>query len=235
MSTSRWGRQQRHGRFCRGVSAPCSYRATAIDAGFYAREIEPLRLNCGQVVTTDDSPRPQTSREGLAQLRPVFRPNGEVTAGNSCPFNDGAAAIVVISDARARDLNIAPLARIVSTSVTALDTEIMGLGPLTAIPKALARPGLTIADLDLIEIDEAFAAPVLPCMLKLNIPHDKLNIHGGSSAGSSVRYARRPNGHHPPQRSRHARRPVGVGVDVCRRRSRDGHGARTAVTTRPAA
>jgi acetyl-CoA C-acetyltransferase len=156
--------------------------AAAIADGFYAREIEPLILDDGRVIDADDAPRPSTTLEGLAGLKPVFRPDGEVTAGNSCPLNDGAAAVVVMSATRAEQLGIVPLGRIVATAVTGVDPEIMGLGPLTAIPKALARAGLTVADLDLVEINEAFAAQVIPCMRRLSIPHEKLNAHGGSIA-----------------------------------------------------
>jgi acetyl-CoA C-acetyltransferase len=156
--------------------------AKAIAEGFFAREITPILLADGTVVDTDDSPRPSTTLEGLAGLKPVFRPDGAVTAGNSCPLNDGAAAVVVMSDARAADLGIRPLGRIVSTAVTGVDPEIMGLGPVTAIPRALARAGLEVSDLDLVEINEAFAAQVIPCMRRLDIPHDKLNVHGGAIA-----------------------------------------------------
>lgn len=156
--------------------------AKAIADGFFTREITPLRLADGTVVDADDSPRPSTTLEGLAGLKPVFRPDGAVTAGNSCPLNDGAAAVVVMSDERASDLGIAPLGRIVSTAVTGVDPEIMGLGPVTAIPRALQRARLRVSDLDLVEINEAFAAQVIPCMRRLDIPHDKLNVHGGAIA-----------------------------------------------------
>jgi acetyl-CoA C-acetyltransferase len=118
----------------------------------------------------------------LAQLKPVFRPDGEVTAGNSCPLNDGAAAVVVMSDTRARELGIAPLARVVCSGVTALDPEIMGLGPVDACRQALARAHMTMDDIDLVEINEAFAAQVVPCARKLRIGYDKLNVHGGAIA-----------------------------------------------------
>jgi acetyl-CoA C-acetyltransferase len=156
--------------------------AAAIADGFFAREITPVTLADGSVVDADESPRPTTTLEGLAGLKPVFRPDGQVTAGNSCPLNDGAAAVVVMDRARAEATGIAPLARIVSTAVTGLDPEIMGLGPVTAIPRALGRAGLTVADLDLVEINEAFAAQVIPSARHLGIPHEKLNVHGGAIA-----------------------------------------------------
>jgi acetyl-CoA C-acetyltransferase len=136
----------------------------------------------GLTVATDDGPRPDTTVEGLAKLKPVFRPDGQVTAGNSCPLNDGAAAVIVMSDTRARALGIKPLARIVSSGVTALDPEIMGLGPIEASRQALRRAGMTIEDVDLVEINEAFAAQVVPSARHLGIPWDKLNGHGGAIA-----------------------------------------------------
>lgn len=150
--------------------------------GFFEREISPLTLADGTTVTTDDGPRAGTTVEGLATLKPVFRPDGEITAGNSCPLNDGAAAVVVMSDAKARQLGIAPLARIVSSGVTALDPEIMGLGPVEACRQALGRAGMTIDDVDLVEINEAFAAQVVPSAKHLGISWDKLNTHGGAIA-----------------------------------------------------
>jgi acetyl-CoA C-acetyltransferase len=158
-------------------------RAVAsIDNGFFAREISPVTLPDGTVVTTDDGPRRGTTLEALAQLKPAFRPDGEVTAGNSCPLNDGAAAVVVMSDTKARQLGITPLARIVSSGVSALNPEIMGLGPIEACRQALARAGMTIDDVDLVEINEAFAAQVLPSARHLGIPLEKLNVHGGAIA-----------------------------------------------------
>jgi acetyl-CoA C-acetyltransferase len=150
--------------------------------GFFEREISPLTLADGTTVTTDDGPRAGTTVEGLATLKPVFRPDGEITAGNSCPLNDGAAAVVVMSDTKARQLGIAPLARIVSSGVTALDPEIMGLGPVEACRQALGRAGMTIDDVDLVEINEAFAAQVVPSAKHLGISWDKLNTHGGAIA-----------------------------------------------------
>ncbi len=154
----------------------------AIADGFYAREITPVTRPDGTVVGADDGPRPGVTPAGMAGLRPVFRPDGTVTAGNACPLNDGAAAVIVMSDTRARDLGITPLARIVSTGVTALSPEIMGLGPVEASRQALARAGLGIADIDLVEINEAFAAQVIPSYRDLGIDLDRLNVHGGSIA-----------------------------------------------------
>jgi acetyl-CoA C-acetyltransferase len=150
--------------------------------GFFEREITPLVLADGTEVAKDDGPRPDTTVEKLAELKPAFRPDGEITAGNSCPLNDGAAAVVVMSDTRARELGITPLARIVSSGVTALDPEIMGLGPVEACRQALRRANMTIGDVDLVEINEAFAAQVVPSARHLEIPYDKLNVHGGAIA-----------------------------------------------------
>jgi acetyl-CoA C-acetyltransferase len=150
--------------------------------GFFEREIIPVPLEDGTVVTKDDGPRPDTTAEVLATLKPVFREGGTVTAGNACPLNDGAAAVVVMSESRAAQLGITPLARIVSSGVSALDPEIMGLGPVEACRQALARAGKTIDDIDLVEINEAFAAQVIPSAKHLGIPWDKLNVKGGSIA-----------------------------------------------------
>ncbi len=154
----------------------------AQESGFFEREIIPVTLADGTVVTKDDGPRPGTTLEGLSQLRPVFREGGTVTAGNACPLNDGAAAVVVMSDTKARELGIAPLARIVASGVSALDPEIMGLGPVGAIRQTLARAGMTIDDIDLVEINEAFAAQVVPSAHELGIGWDKLNVRGGAIA-----------------------------------------------------
>jgi acetyl-CoA C-acetyltransferase len=150
--------------------------------GFFELEITPLILPDKTEVRVDDGPRPGTTVEKLAELKPVFRPDGEVTAGNSCPLNDGAAAVLVMSDTKARELGIKPLARIIASGVTALDPEIMGLGPVEACRQALARAGMTIGDIDLVEINEAFAAQVVPSARQLGIPYDKLNVHGGAIA-----------------------------------------------------
>jgi acetyl-CoA C-acetyltransferase len=158
-------------------------RAVAnVENGFFADEISPVTLPDGTKVTTDDGPRANTTLEALAQLKPVFRPDGEVTAGNSCPLNDGAAAVIVMSDTKAAELGIAPLARIVASGVSALHPEIMGLGPIEASRQALGRAGMSIDDIDLIEINEAFAAQVVPSARHLGIEWDKLNVHGGAIA-----------------------------------------------------
>jgi acetyl-CoA C-acetyltransferase len=158
-------------------------RALAARAnGFFEHDITPVVLPDGSLVTADDGPRPETCLSGLAALRPVFRSDGSVTAGNSCPLNDGAAAVVVMSSERARELGITPLARILATSVTALDPEIMGLGPIEACRRAMARAGMSIGDIDLVEINEAFAAQVLPSARHLGIDPAKLNVHGGAIA-----------------------------------------------------
>ena len=157
------------------------YAAAAAD-GFWEREISPVALPNGGIFDQDDSPRPNTERDKLGELAPVFRPDGTVTAGNACPLNDGAAAVVITSDEKAAELGLEPLARIVSTGVSALNPEIMGLGPVEATRKALANAGMSIGDIDVAEINEAFAAQVLPSADELGIPHDKLNPHGGSIA-----------------------------------------------------
>jgi len=154
----------------------------AIADGFFAREISPVTLPDGTVVSTDDGPRAGTTYEAVSQLKPVFRPDGRITAGNACPLNDGAAALIVMSDSKAAELDITPLARVVATGVSALSPEIMGLGPVEATKQALARAGMTIADVDLVEINEAFAAQVLPSAHDLGIDEDKLNVHGGAIA-----------------------------------------------------
>jgi len=154
----------------------------AIANGFWQREITPVTLPDGSVVTADDGPRPGTTMEKVAALKPVFRPDGTVTAGNCCPLNDGAAAVVVMSDVKAAELGITPLARIVSSGVTALSPEIMGLGPVEASRQALARAGMAIADIDLVEINEAFAAQVIPSYTDLGIDLAKLNVNGGAIA-----------------------------------------------------
>ena len=154
----------------------------AIANGFFAAEITPVTLPDGTVVDTDDGPRAGTTIEAVSQLKPVFRPDGRITAGNACPLNDGAAALVVMSDTKAEQLDITPLARVVSTGVTGLSPEIMGYGPVEASRQALSRAGLTIDDIDLVEINEAFAAQVLPSAQDLGIDEEKLNVHGGAIA-----------------------------------------------------
>ena len=157
------------------------YEAAAA-AGFWKREITPITLPDGTVVEADESPRPGTTLEKLAGLQPVFRADGTVTAGNACPLNDGAAALVIMSDDKAKELGITPLARIVSTGLSALSPEIMGLGPVAASLDALANAGLDVDDIDLFEINEAFAAQVIPSYQELGIPLDKLNVNGGGIA-----------------------------------------------------
>ena len=154
----------------------------AQENGFFEREIIPVELPGGGTATKDDGPRPNTTVEVLANLKPAFREGGTVTAGNSCPLNDGAAAVVVMSDARARELGITPLARVVSSGVTGLNPEIMGLGPIEASRQALHRAGMTIDQIDLVEINEAFAAQVIPSAKHLGIEWDKLNVNGGAIA-----------------------------------------------------
>ena len=150
--------------------------------GFFEREIIPVTLPDGTVMTKDDGPRAGTTLEKLASLQPVFRQGGTITAGNACPLNDGAAAVIVMSDTRAKELGIKPLARIIASGVSGLNPEIMGLGPIEACRQALHRAGMTIDDIDLVEINEAFAAQVLPSAKHLGITLDKLNIRGGAIA-----------------------------------------------------
>ena len=152
--------------------------------GFFAREIVPVPLPNGSTMTKDDGPRPGTTVEVLATLKPAFREGGKVTAGNSCPLNDGAAAVLVMSDTRAKELGVTPLARVVSTGLTALQPEYMGLGPIEASRQALRRAGMSIEDIDVVEINEAFAAQVIPSARALGIDpmSDKLNPHGGAIA-----------------------------------------------------
>ena len=150
--------------------------------GFFEREITPLTLPNGTVVAKDDGPRAGTTVEGLAGLKPVFRPDGEITAGNACPLNDGAAAVMVMSDTKAKQLGIKPLARIVSSGVSGLNPEIMGLGPIEACRQALKRAGMTIDQIDLVEINEAFAAVGIASMRELGISDDIVNVNGGAIA-----------------------------------------------------
>ena len=154
----------------------------AIERGFFENDITPVTLSDGSVLATDDGPRAGTTIDGVSQLKPVFRPDGTVTAGNACPLNDGAAAVVVMSDSRAAELGIKPLARIIASGVTGLNPEIMGLGPIEAVRQALGRAGMTMDDVDLVEINEAFAAQVLPSAEQLGIDHAKLNVNGGAIA-----------------------------------------------------
>jgi len=156
----------------------------AIANGFFEREIIPVTKPDGTEVSRDDGPRAGVTVEGMAGLKPVFRPDGTVTAGNACPLNDGAAAVIIMSDTKAKELGLTPLARIVSTAVSGLSPEIMGLGPIEASKKALERAGKTIDDIDLVEINEAFAAQVIPSARELGIDPfgDKLNVNGGAIA-----------------------------------------------------
>jgi acetyl-CoA C-acetyltransferase len=154
----------------------------AIANGFWARDITPVTLADGTVVSTDDGPRAGVTMESLGALKPVFRPDGTATAGNSCPLNDGAAALVIMSDTKARELGVTPLARIISTGVTGLSPEIMGLGPVEASRQALGRAGMTIDDVDLVEINEAFAAQAVPSARQLGVDLDRLNVNGGAIA-----------------------------------------------------
>jgi len=158
-------------------------RAVAMqERGSFAREITPITLPGGRLVERDDGPRADTTLEKLAALAPVFRPDGRVTAGNACPLNDGAAAVVLMSDVRAKELGIAPRARVVATAVSALAPEIMGLGPIEATHRVLVRARLKMSDIDAVEMNEAFAAQVIPCARALEIPREKLNVHGGAIA-----------------------------------------------------
>ena len=154
----------------------------AIADGFWAREITPVTTPDGTVVSADDGPRAGVTLEAVSGLKPVFRPDGTVNAGNCCPLNDGAAALVVMSDTKARELGLTPLARIVSTGVSGLSPEIMGYGPVEASKQALKRAGLGIGDIDLVEINEAFAAQVIPSYRDLGVDLDRLNVNGGGIA-----------------------------------------------------
>ncbi|MDP9294885.1 MAG: acetyl-CoA C-acyltransferase [Actinomycetota bacterium] len=154
----------------------------ARENGHFDREIVPVTLEDGTEVTKDDGPRPGTTMEKLAELKPAFRPDGTVTAGNACPLNDGAAAVLVMSEERASELGLKPRARIVASSVAAIRPEIMGLGPIPAVKKVLEQAGMTIADIDVLELNEAFAAQVVPCRDEWGIDPEKLNPNGGAIA-----------------------------------------------------
>lgn len=154
----------------------------AQESGFLSKEIIPWTSPEGKEITRDDGPRPGTNADILSGLQSVFRPDGQVTAGNSCPLNDGAAATVLMSSTRAAELDIEPRARVIASAVSALDPEIMGLGPIKATQKVLSDTGMTINDIDLVEINEAFAAQVIPSAEKLGVSWDKLNVHGGAIA-----------------------------------------------------
>jgi acetyl-CoA C-acetyltransferase len=154
----------------------------AIADGFWASDITPVTLPDQTTVAHDDGPRAGVTLDGVSALKPVFRPDGTVTAGNCCPLNDGAAAVLIMSEAKARDLQVTPLARIVSTAVTGLSPEVMGLGPVEASRRALARAGMTIDDIDLVEINEAFASQVIASARQLDVDESKLNVNGGAIA-----------------------------------------------------
>jgi len=154
----------------------------ALANGFWEKDITPVTLPDGTVVAKDDGPRAGVTYEAVSGLKPVFRPDGRVTAGNCCPLNDGAAAVVIVSDTKAAELGLTPLARIVATGVSALSPEIMGYGPVEATRRALAHAGMTIDDIDLVEINEAFAAQVIPSYQDLDIDLDRLNVNGGAIA-----------------------------------------------------
>jgi len=156
--------------------------ARALENGFWSRDITPYTRKDGTVLDADDAPRPETTAEGLAGLRPAFREDGRVTAGNACPLSDGASAVLVMSGAKARDLGLTPLARIISTGVSGLSPEVMGMGPVEASRRAMSRAKLAMKDIDLVEINEAFAAQVLPSAEDLSVPIDKLNVNGGAIA-----------------------------------------------------
>jgi len=152
------------------------------ESGYFDREIVPVKLPDGAEVARDDGPRPDSTLEKLSQLKPAFREDGKVTAGNSCPLNDGAAAVLVMSEARAKELGLQPRARIVAAATAALEPELMGVAPIGAIKKVLGRAGMSIGDVDTVELNEAFAAQVIPIMAECDIPLDKLNPHGGAIA-----------------------------------------------------
>src|SRR2546426_10509602 len=152
------------------------------ESGYFDREIVPVKLPDGSEVGKDDGPRADSTLEKLAQLKPAFREDGKVTAGNSCPLNDGAAAVLVMSDSRAKELGLQPRARIVTAATAALEPEIMGVAPIRAIKKVLERAGMSISDVDTVELNEAFAAQVIPIMAECDIPLEKLNPHGGAIA-----------------------------------------------------
>ncbi|MDQ2650287.1 MAG: acetyl-CoA C-acetyltransferase [Actinomycetota bacterium] len=153
----------------------------SLNSGYWEAEITPVETPEG-IVTADDGIRAGTTVEKLSGLKPAFRPDGTVTAGNACPLNDGAAAVVVMSAEKAKELGLTPLARIIASAATGLNPEIMGMGPVSAIRKALGRAGMSVDDIDLFEINEAFAAQVLPSQRQLGIPMEKLNTRGGSIA-----------------------------------------------------
>jgi acetyl-CoA C-acetyltransferase len=152
------------------------------ESGFFGREIVPVQLPDGTQVAKDDGPRADSTLEKLSQLKPAFREDGKVTAGNSCPLNDGAAAVLMMSDEKAKELGVTPRARIVTSATAGLEPELMGVAPIGAIKKVLDRAGMSIEDVDVVELNEAFAAQVIPIMAECNIPLEKMNPHGGAIA-----------------------------------------------------
>jgi acetyl-CoA acetyltransferase family protein len=195
----------------------------ARESGHFDREIVPVTRPDGMQVAADDGPRPGTTMEKLATLQPAFKPDGTVTAGNACPLNDGAAAVLVMSAEKAAALGLKPRARIVASSVAAIRPEVMGIGPVPAIQQLLAATRMTIDDIDVVEINEAFAAQIVPCKDQLGIDDDKLNPFGGAIAlGPPVRHDGRADHDHAAQRPRDPRRDLRDRVDV--RGGRHGHG-----------
>ena len=202
----------------------------AQESGFFAREIAPYTKEDGTVVSSDDGPRPSSTLEKLTELQPAFKPDGKVTAGNSCPLNDGAAALVIMSEEKAAELGVKPRARIIASSVTGLDPEIMGVGPIDAVKVALERAGMTIEDVDVMELNEAFAAQVLPvCRRGRRRPvrREAEPARGRDRARPSLRHDRRPDHVHAAERPRHARRHDRPRDDVRRRGPGHGHGRGT--------
>ena len=205
----------------------------AIADGFWANEITPVTLPDGRVVSADDGPRSGVTYDTVAQLKPVFRPDGRVTAGNCCALNDGAAALVIMSDAKAAQLDITPLARIVSTAVSGLSPEIMGLGPVAASRRALALAGMSVSDIDLVEINEAFAAQGHPLVSGPGDPTGEgERQRRRHRRRPPFRNDRRPHHHDPAQLAALARQAVRPGNNVRRRRPRNGHGYRAPQLTR---
>ena len=152
------------------------------ESGYFDREIVPVTLEDGTVVSKDDGPRASSTLEKLAELEPAFKEGGKVTAGNSCPLNDGAAAVLVMSDTKASELGLKPRARIIASATAANEPEYMGVAPIWAIKKVLERAGMSIGDVDTVELNEAFAAQVIPIMAECDIPLEKMNPHGGAIA-----------------------------------------------------
>ncbi len=206
-----------------------NFAEKALANGFWQREIVPVTLPDGTVVSADDGPRPGTTLEKISTLKPVFREHGTVTAGNCCPLNDGAAALVVMSDTKAAELGLTPLARIVATGVSGLSPEIMGLGPVEAVRQALGRAGMSIDDVDLVEINEAFAAQVIPSARELGIdPSQAQRQRRRDRRRPPVRHDRRPDRDHPHQQPPVPRQDHRPGDHVRRRRPRHGDDLRTA-------